>query len=650
MLGLRTFSFFDPAALVQHLNFRFAREIREATPVGYKWLDASFQSHHQVQAGKVLEAYANLVSMAEQPENLNTRALVELADGLFRTLNHYAWMKGRIPTDSHWFRRRHQHKQWLLASYTEVEMARATDTALQPELVPDLHWFEGDAIKTLARITKSLATRTDLAGLGNVLNKTQQYTRVAARYGATDEAFKLYHALGREIDNAFATAKFDITSEQGETESLNRVSAVDLHALALLNILLGASHAISEVSKEEFEKRFSSIDWSRPESLYNGEAPREILKQCEDIRGRIDFEQRVEGAVLTPPWLSLEVAALGYAQFLSALIPNVLTEFEARFGRYMEQRQKLGDFIGAALIATRGLEATNKLDAHLARMQTWWETLLAMNRSKDWEWPSIDWPAATARRLALRDRLVSQLSACVGELSELPEGKKYPDLFGHAYSVLADSCFDAMLHGDEKLFRTIFSRYFFTAFVAFDRVRATLIKITNLNIGAALGPITDVLALSGLAELYSPLWKKDFKAVCRETWETYFGQLKDDEARKAFIALLGVSKDSAAGMSSRDVLRFRWERATKDFLRSQNIEVEDIFDGGRNRPGQSHSDPLVRAFAARGDLNDAEDIFLAVYVFRRAEAKGIEVPHQVESFNRYLEHEVRNKEEDEPQE
>jgi hypothetical protein len=645
VLGLRTFSFFDPTALVQHLNHRLARAIAEVTPAGFKWLDPSFQSHHERQAERIVEVYANLVTMAEQGDDLNSRALVELAEGLFSALNHHAWAKARVPSKSFWFRRRPKHKHWLVASYHELEVARATDTSLQPEMVPDLHWFESEVGKVLARIVNRLANRADRSGLVSVLNAGQKHGNTAALCGGAEEALLLQRVLGRELDRAFAHAKFDGTTEETVAQSLNRIAAVDLHALALINVLLGTARALEAVGRPAFEDKIGEIDWPKPASLYLGHFPREVLKQLEEMREWLDFERQVEGEVVTPEWLQVEVAALGYARFLSSVLERLLLEFEIRFGQLAEQRVKAGDHIGAASLINRGLEATNKLEAHLPGLRTWWEALLKLNRSRDWEWPAIDWVAAEARSVALRDRLVKQLAACIGPLIKLPEEKMVPDLFGQAYSVLADNCFDALLRGDDAIFSAIFPAYFATALEAHHKVRGTLGKIDNRNIGATLGPLSDLLAISGFAELYSALTGKPFAAVCRGVWDGYMAGYKDDDQRRAAIGMFSLTKEPLLGMSSREMLRFRWERATRDYLQGQGIATGDYGYGFRRRGSPLHASPLVRAFAFRGDLlNDAEDVFLALYLFRRPEAAGLEIPDEVDSFQQAVAREESEKE------
>ena len=99
------------------------------------------------------------------------------------------------------------------------------------------------------------------------------------------------------------------------------------------------------------------------------------------------------------------------------------------------------------------------------------------------------------------------------------------------------------------------------------------------------------------------------------------------------MKMLLLTKEPFLGACSRDILRFQWHRGTRDYLASEGIVTEDHGFGSRRRRSSGHKSALVRAYASRGDvLNNAEDIFLATYLFRRPEAGGIDIPHQVKSF------------------
>lgn len=648
LLGLRTFSFFDPTALVRHLNPRLARAMSEVTPTGYKWLDPSFQSHQQRDADRAIEAYANLIVIAEQSENLNARTLVELAEGLFAALNHYALIKCRIPTKSLWFRRHPKHKQWLLAPSHELEIARSTDTALQPEMVPDLNWFENNINQALTKIITRLCTRADLTGLITVLNAAQIYARNAATLGCPEEAFILLNAVGAELESSFADVIFDSTSDDSIKQSLNRLAAIDMHALAVMNVLLGTSHALEMTNCATFAQQTTQIEWRKSAAIYhNKNFPREVLKQYEEIQDRLFFEEEVEGKIVTPDWLQCEFAALGYTRFLAEIVGSILAKFETRFGDAVELRVNAKDFIGATSLIHRGLEATNKLDVHLPRIRAYWDDLVILNRSRDWEWPTINWDDFSKRITALRDRQIKHLTACISTLINFPNKQQFPDLFGQTYSILADSCFDALIRGDEAIFTAVFPPYFTMAFQAHQRVRSVLGKITNQNVVATLGPLSDLLAISGFAELYSAHTTKNFNSVSRKIWDALFNGQTDDASRKNLIVLLSATKEPLLGTSSRDMLRFRWQRSTCDYFDKHGIPVDDFGFSSYRKNHIRHPSPLVRVFASRGDLlNDPEDIFFAVYLFMRPEASGLKVPEMIKSYQQALNRETSGKEDE----
>jgi hypothetical protein len=84
-LGVRAFEYFDPTMLVSLFNRRMLKEIQSVTPSGFQWKDASFQAHHQKQAGVLLGCYSDLVTIASQTENLLGKGGVVVDRKLLRT-------------------------------------------------------------------------------------------------------------------------------------------------------------------------------------------------------------------------------------------------------------------------------------------------------------------------------------------------------------------------------------------------------------------------------------------------------------------------------------------------------------------------------------------------------------------------------------
>lgn len=644
VLGLRTFMFFDPATLTNALNRTLVRCISNATPQGYRWQDPSFQNFHQKRALTILHCYDSIVSLAETAENLNSAALPGLARGLIQLLRYYAGMKSQIPSQSQWFRRQPRHKDWLTHSHSELEVARATDTALPPEMVPDHGWFEQEAALVLGRIAHGLVKRTDLNAAATFLTEIHEYLDTLGRHFQLLEAMELSRSLGEEITAKFAAVRFELAPPAALERSALKMALYDLQGLGLISILLGLAKTLREQEPGVLADSATSIDWTRPASLYRtGVRPRSVLEQWEGLRESLEFEIAVEGRIVSPRWVTLEVTAFGYAQALTGL-EDLLTECERFFGSGVKARIAAKDLVGAAQIGLRAMEATHKYQTHFATAQRWYEESAALDRSRDRPWPKVDWDNCFNRIAALRKVVVSNLAACVPALSPLPESKWLPDLFGQAYSVLADACFSALLEEDDTAFGQLFPIFFGTALSAHDRVIERNKDRVRGLFKLAMGPCGDLLAISGYALLTSELDGKSYAATVTARWDEYFKSVDDAVKARELIERFSAGTDILAGMSPRELLRYQWASAFRAFLTRKGFKVGRGFYAG-DIPDRSHPSAILRAYVARADmLCDAEDVFLALDLFKRPEAKGLEMPDQVESFRHGVEAETNAEE------
>lgn len=162
ILGKRIFHFLDPLPLIKDLTHDLQWWIKLATPIGYMWQNPSFQAHYQKQTEGLLTTYKNLVVLVIQNEKLQSEALTNVGTNLLALLRGYESVKQRIPSNSFWFKRTQQHKDWLTTDYTQIEIALQTSTFVQAEAVPDTMWFERKTEEILHLIYECLIERNDL--------------------------------------------------------------------------------------------------------------------------------------------------------------------------------------------------------------------------------------------------------------------------------------------------------------------------------------------------------------------------------------------------------------------------------------------------------------------------------------------------------
>ena len=319
-LGLRTFAFLDPAELVSVLNPMIARSFSAVAAGGYGWENRDFQDFHRGFGRFYLSCYDTFIGLADQSTSSGD-SLVALAGNLLGVLRHYSANKSRIPSNSQWFPRVPKHRNWLTSSYAGLEVARATDTGLQPEMVPDYSWFEQDAADLLARILRVLLERKDFRSANLILNDALVYLGELGASFNIQDALRISRALGVELDSVIRKFQLDLSSDAGLERCALYVSLFDVQGLGLISVLLGLVKTLRETQPQQETKAVGRIDWQKSKTIYQtGGRPRPVLEQWETLRENLSFEFEVDGRSISPDWVLTECTALGYAQSLSGIV------------------------------------------------------------------------------------------------------------------------------------------------------------------------------------------------------------------------------------------------------------------------------------------------------------------------------------------
>lgn len=631
MLGQRAFRLFDPAALSETLNRELVGAITAATPERFGWDEMSLQTHQQRRAERALNSYRNLVTIAGQPEN-TSHGLTDLGRSLLAVLTFYVAAKSRIPSQSYWFKRTNRHKDWLLARQHELDIALATDTSLAPEQVPDPTWFESTSAKLLQEIAVELGKRDDFPGLALLANDLRETMDAFGQSCAVAEAVLVARIAGAPILERCGRVDFGAVTESDFNRTTQALAALEFQSCTLIEAFLGTVRVLEKLSPSAVEARLARLDWSAAKSIYSsGPIPRHVVEQLEWLRSCLEFEAKLEGRIVSPAWLQVEMASRGMVRFLHEAVIRLMDEIERTFGAPAPARPP-SHAVVTAENCLWGLEGCNKLAKHLERYEALATELTARNRSKEYQWPKTDWSALHKRISALRNRLVVNLAACAPRLTALPASGAWPDYFGRSYAVLGDETFDAMRRGDAPQFTQIFPAFFACAFPAMERIGKSPGPETR-NYVVQTSPVKDLLDLSGYALLFSALENQPFETTVRQCWDERFNSNADPGWRAAQIAFLVLIAEPSLWEESNPTLRTRWHYGVQQLLRSRGIVV-DRYDHWQDDDAPVHPHPLVRAYARSVSvLFEAHDIFLSRYLYQRPDAAGLIKPNAVHSFD-----------------
>lgn len=641
VLGLRIFSYFDPAKLAEYLGYDLARWFKAATPKGFQWNNPSFQHHYQKQAERLLMIYRKVTYLATHAEYFDGTVLSSLMMQPLLLLQLYISDKMHIPSNSNWFKKIYTHRDWLTADSTETELALHSGTSLQPESVPDLMWFEKNIGETLVEVFRTLAKENDFSSTTDVLDNIQRTQSVLSKNLAIDEALYIYRVIQPLV---FQIAFFDDINISGlqedeEKSLLNRLGIIDFYCLELINILLGLSDTLDKVTTETFTSTLDEINWNKLESIYTAESPREVITQLEYLQGRIRFEFEVEGKYISPKWYRNQLAAFGMVSFIKESVEKLVVEYEKLFINQTESLVSENRYLNAAQIIDRGLEACNKFTFHVDKIRACYDRLSTLHFVKDIPWPSPDWDGLSTRILTVKEAIITNLAKSSVALAEMPFRKTWPDYFGQSFLVLAEECANAMVMGNETLFNRIFPAYFNAALKAHDRLRVEIGTGTNQETALVFitESIEDLMHISGYALIYSELDGKKYWDTAKKCWDLYFDNHERPKEVIESINAFAKFRESVFAILPRATLRIGWQRKLERRLRDDGVFLDESYGAfPPRRPIRPKHTSKIIQLIARGIMgtisHDGQDVFLAMYLAKRPEVPGLELTHKAQNF------------------
>jgi len=635
-LGMRIFYFFDFTELSKQLDSELVHWSRSATTSGFRFYDPTFQAHYQKQAERALRTYGGVVILAIEDKHFDGRALAELMARPLILLQVYAKNKSSIPSDSQWFRKVYHHRNWLTTNSDEVSMALRSGTSLQPELVPDLLWFEKYVMKMNGDVVKALIERNDLASAGAVVDSMQRTQFALAEYLAIDEAFYLFAGIRSQIEDVMLVE--ELTPDKEETQ-LARLGLIDVYCLGVISILLGLSKTLGKTGSESIVHQMKGIGWKKRKSIYIDLAPREVTVQLEYLQEHLIFEHEVEGEFISPPWYQEQIAAQGMVRFIERAVQELVKHCEDIFAGETERLISERKYLNATQVIQRGLEACDKSIHHLEVINKAFEGISTLRRVKDIPWPNLAHDELKNRVLAVRERLISGFAKSSIELAKMPSKKNWPDYFGQCYSVMAEECNSSMAQKNETLFGRVFPAFFYAALAASDRLRSELAGRSDRDALVYMSePIEDLLHVSGYALIYSELDAKKYWEVVKGLWDKYLSNRNNPKEIVEFIVNTVNFRQSIFAILPRATLRTGWQQKLEKRLRDGKI-LDEIGDYapvlGRHPSAPKHASKIIQVIA-RGTMgtifSDGQDVFLATYIANRPEANGLKLPHSAQSF------------------
>lgn len=635
-LGARAFYLFDPTILSGRLFEQLRRCYLHGQAGGYRWADPVFQNHAHRDAQAIIDTFTTVADITSKEPHLNGQPFAGLCKNLLIFLGDYETRKKSIPTDSRWYRQRYAHPDWYRTSDPETSWAHDTATLPTPATVNDPRWLESAILPIVKRCLSINIENKRYDIVNELLGNLDNYVRQLAREYEVKFAFSLICDVFSHCENLLFVQEDNVVAE----EPLEHMGICERLAMMPIDVLVAYTRAIESFGKEAILQRLQRITWKSEKSIYCVGFKVHILKQLEELRPKLEEEEKIEGRVISSPWYLQELIAKVEAENLSAAMICFHNEVCTLYNHWIETaRVSKHPWLMAAMIS-REWEYWHKLDLHIKTLNQFWDDLNSDRRTEGIPWPSLDTDALTERRELRKKELLKHMSAENVHLSLISRPETYPDFAGQFLHTVGEALLTAMCENDCKTVETFFESYLYDSLLQAKQLEpkeVTLDWQNQTDLKIAFAPLLDLMELSGYVYLLSDYHDTQrLKQPILNAWNKYLDQ--DSPQRLQFLAEIVSLSESVFGTTPRDLSRTRWKLIIRQHLEDADIE-QRAFEDPHSRFAYSqldpvivimHDSPLVRIFASPDFPFHANgiDIFIAKYVRSRQDGQNLNFGHR----------------------
>ena len=627
-LGAGAFYLFDPTIFSGGLLRQAQRCYIQAQAGGYRWSDPSFQNDTHKKSQTAINSLTTMSEIVAEEPHLKVHTFAGFCRNLLLFLGRYEAAKKSIPTDSLWYAKQHTHSDWYRTGDTATSLAYETASGLRPETVSDLRWIESAILLIVQHCLEINSKEKRYVIVNELLVNLDAYIQRLAEEHQVEYALDL-------TSKVFSWCKELIFSEGDEVvteEPLEHMQICELLAMMPTNALLAYSRAINSYNQDTIRQRLHRIKWKSKKSIYKVGFAVHVLPQLEWLRPTLEFEQKIEGRLVSPPWYLQELIIQKEAENLRTIM-ICFSENACSLYRQWIETSTQHPWLKAVIISTE-LEYWNKFDYHIRIMNELWNDLNSDRRVEDLPWPSLNIDELIEKCRQRDKELLKLISEESVLLSLTSRPDSYPDFAGQFLHTVGEALFSAMCRNDCNTVETLFKRYFGGSLLQYENLcpkeEGTDWQTQN-NLKIAAAPLLDLMDISGYACLLSDYHETpDLKEPILTAWDTYLNA----EAENRTLQILAVTvwlSESDFEIGHRSTLRTRWKQIIQRLLTDVEREEVDLGAGVPYILSGSETDPvhnssLVRVFAKNLDFlfYDGIDVFIAKCVRHREGGENLD--------------------------
>lgn len=621
-LFINVFRLSDPTTFFNPLYYDLRKWIKLATSNGDGWRDPSFQEYYRNQAHERVTTMLAIAKMSSENKELRTESFPRMLRKLLATVDTYYDDKRLIPSDSNWYSKKREHKQWYLSDSTDVDMATQTGTTLSPSEAPDNTWFEDAILNVFHDALFYDLKSSDYESLYKKSLALADFYKSMGEHWLIDDGKKWIAKLSDEVIANMSSVKFS-----SDTQELNSIGVADIVASLPISLELGFMTSINKLDVPSLRNELKRTNWVKPKSPYKFLLPLDTIKTLEKVHDGAIFEKSAGTLHKTQGWYVSELTLNNLDWFIYRQWNSIMEIFEIWYSDAGKQLSSSKKYNQSAAIYSRAVEQAWKLHNHLDRIQEVVEQLRE-DVKLDFNRPDWNWDKEQERVSAFRTQAIEGMADLIPEMAtqEQTASLEIPDFFGGAVHFVGEACYDALAEGDVERFKTLFPKYFVGILGVFDRVRPQ-IQGWTMELTWLAEPLIDLINLSGYSYIYAEYHNKpEIWSACKGVWDNYLGTPSELPRIQLLSVLISHHKNQFA-IAPRENLRSRWAIHLANMINS--IPVKDEGDGFRSRRKLDHTSDFISNIAPFDRrmpfmTTHALEVFVAKYLIERSDASGLD--------------------------
>lgn len=634
-LFVNIFRLSDPTTLFEPLYFDLRKWIKLATVDGRRWRSPSFQEHYRNQAHERITTMLAIAKMSSDSKELRAESFPKMLRKLLATVDTYFDDKRLIPSESNWYSKKREHKQWYLSDSTDLDIPAQTGTTLNPSEVPDNTWLEDSILNVFHDALAYDLKNNDYEALYRKSLDLADFYKSMGEGWFIDDGKKWISRLSDEAIDSIASADID-----SHTQELNSIGVTDIVASLPISLEIGFMKSVDKLDVVSLRTKLRRTKWTKPKSPYKFSLPLETIKTLEKVQEGAIFEKSAGTPHKTQGWYVAELTLNNLDWFIYRQWNSIMELFESWYftaGKSLSDAKKYNQ---SASLYSRAVEQAWKLHNHLDRIKVITEQLRE-GVKLDFKRPEWDWDKEQERVSKFRQQAIDGMADLIPEMAKQEQSAslEIPDFFGGAVHFVGESCYDALAEGDVERFKALFPKYFVGILGVFDRVRPQ-IKGWTMELSWLAEPLIDLINLSGYAYIYAEYHNKpEFWNECKRVWDTYLNG-QSEIPRIQLLALLTAHHKNQFALAPRENLRSRWAIQLATTINA--IPVKDEGDGFHSQRKLDHTSEFVSNIAPFDRhmpfmTTHALEVFVAKYLIKRPDATGLDFgvrQDEIDSINR----------------